>query len=438
MTRSAIFLLAALAAGSGLLAAPRHASAPAVPAAPRVPGPGAVEPPAGATVATAAGDLQRLLDDPQGPREVWIKGRVVGDVVVRRPVALRGAPGAVLQGSGHGTVLGIEADDVLVEDLVVRGSGRRHTAEDAGVKAKGARVVVRRLRVEDSLFGVALGPCPACRLEDTTVVGPGGEGELRGDGIKLWEAHDAVVRGCRMERSRDLVVWYSRRVRLEDNEVVGSRYGSHFMYAHDAHVVRGRLVDNVVGVFVMYSNRVTIEDSLLAGARGPAGVGVGFKESDRVELRRNRIVANTTGAYFDRTPRSPSEPVVLEQNLLAINDVGFRFHGADEGITLRDNDFHRNAVVAEVEGGGNALGARFEGNHWSDYAGYDLDGDGQGDVPFEVRRLSGELTDARPTLRLFQGTAALLTIDAVAQAVPVLSRQLLLVDRSPRMQRRLP
>jgi nitrous oxidase accessory protein len=87
--------------------------------------------------------------------------------------------------------------------------------------------------------------------------------------------------------------------------------------------------------------------------------------------------------------------------------------------------------VAEVEGGGDAMGVHFENNHWSDYAGYDLNGDGRGDVAFEVKQLSGELTDAHPTLKFFEGTASMGIVDAIAHAVPVLAAHRMLVDESP-------
>jgi nitrous oxidase accessory protein len=294
-------------------------------------------------------------------------------------------------------------------------------------------VRITRVAVEDALFGVTLEPCPGCVLDHVRVRGMADDPELRGDGIKLWESSDAVVRHCLVEDSRDLVVWYSRRVLLEDNVVRRSRYGTHFMYAHDSTVRGSRVESNVVGIFVMYSNRLHVEGNVLAGAGGPAGVGLGFKESDGVDVHDNWIVANTTGTYIDRTPRSPDAPVTFERNVLALNQVAVRLHSSEEGLTFRSNDFHQNVAVADVEGGGDALGVRFEGNHWTEYEGYDLDRDGRGDVAFEVKQLSSELTGTRPMLQFFTGTGAMGVIDAVAHAVPVLAAHRVLVDPHPAM-----
>jgi nitrous oxidase accessory protein len=287
------------------------------------------------------------------------------------------------------------------------------------------------VRIEETLFGVVLHECRRCAIERVSVQGWGDDAELRGDGIKLWESNDSVVRGARVDRSRDVVVWYTRRAVLEDNVVTGGRYGTHFMYAHDCVVRRSRFERDVVGVFVMYSMRLRVEANVLAGARGAAGVGLGFKDSDAVQATRNWIVANTTGIYLDNTPRTPAETVEIGDNLLALNDLGLRLHSPESGLVVRGNDLHQNAAVVEADGGGDALSADVRNNRFSDYEGYDLDGDGKGDVAYEVKALSSELADARPAVKLFSGTAAMGIVDAVARGVPVLSAKTLLVDAAP-------
>jgi nitrous oxidase accessory protein len=266
-------------------------------------------------------------------------------------------------------------------------------------------------------------------------VGFGDDAELRGDGVKLWEAHDSVVRGCIIEHARDLVVWYTRRATLEDNVVTGGRYGTHFMYAHDSVVRRSRFEKNVVGIFVMYSMRLRVEDNILAGARGAAGIGLGFKDSDGVQVKRNWIVANTVGTYLDNTPRTPADPVGYDDNLVALNDVAMRLNTSESGLTFRGNDFHQNAVMIEVDGGGDAMFVAMRGNHYSDYEGYDLDKDGVGDVAYEVKALSSELTESRPVLKFFHGTAAMSLVDVVARAMPMLASHKLLVDPAPLAKR---
>jgi len=397
-------------------------------------GPIAQRIPPGAVVARDSAELKTLLADAAGPSEIWLRAaRYDGDFVISRRVSLHGERGAELVGTGQGTVLRILADEASVDNLLITRSGQRHTAEDAGIQAKGRGIQIRHVRVQESLFGISLGPCPGCVLEHSEVQGPREDVPLKGDGIKLWESNDAVVRQCLVEHVRDVVVWYSRRVQLEGNTVRHSRYGSHFMYAHDAIVRDNHIESNVVGIFVMYSARLQLHNNVLAGARGAAGVGIGFKESDAIEAHGNWIVANTTGVYLDETPRSEGVPVRFAGNHFALNDVALRFHGVRAPLEFTANAFEHNVTLVDVEGGGDALAAKLERNHFSDYAGYDLDHDGLGDVAYQVKRLSGDWVSAHPTLAFFHGTAAMSLLDAVATAVPVFASRLLIEDKTPRI-----
>ncbi len=438
--RRAALFVAALGIAGAALTRPRKAVSQEPSRPPEQAGPVVRPLPAAATIAHDAAELERLLADPQGPRQIGLVDRVYrGDFVVRRPLTLSGSGHTVLEGSGHGTVVSIESDDAALENVSVRRSGRRQTSEDAGIRAKGARIRISSVSVEDALFGITLGPCPHCVVERARVTGlSGDDAEVRGDGIKLWEASDSVVRQSVVEGARDVVVWYSKRVAFEENTVRHSRYGIHFMYAHDSVVKGSRIENNVVGIFVMYSSRLHVQHNVLMGARGPAGMGIGFKESDGVLLEDNWVVGNTTGVYLDRTPRSAAQPVTFQRNLLALNDVALGFLGAEAGLTFAHNDFHENLALCEYESEGQPLQARFEHNHWSEYAGYDLNHDGIGDVPFEVKQLSRELSDGTPSLRFFQGTAAFAVIDAIAHVAPVLASRTLLVDVAPATESPLP
>lgn len=399
-------------------------------------GPRRIAIPASANVAHDEQQLRTWLDDPLGPVDIWLPEQVFrGDWQIRRTVHLHGSgPGTVLQGSGTSTVIDVQAEGSSLENFRVVGTGNRHTQEDSAVKLRGRANRIERLFLDRVLFGASLQMCHDCQIERVHVVGRDGEAEMRGDGIKVWESHGSTVRHCLVERSRDLVVWYSRHVTLDGNVVRDSRYGTHFMYAHDAVVRNSAVVDNVVGIFVMYSERMHVEGNVLAGARGAAGIGLGLKDSDDVRVTGNWLVGNTAGLYLDQSPRSADRPLRVSGNVVALNHIGMRMHAQPTGVYMTGNDLYENAETAEVDGGGDATSAVWSRNYWSDYAGFDLDGDGTGDVAWQIKRLSTELTDSRPMLKLLRGTAALATLDGVARAVPVLASKLLLSDPLPAMK----
>jgi nitrous oxidase accessory protein len=89
----------------------------------------------------------------------------------------------------------------------------------------------------------------------------------------------------------------------------------------------------------------------------------------------------------------------------------------------------------QVAGRGDARQARWRANEFDDYAGYDLDGDGAGDVPYELRSLASDLVAERPALAFFRGTPAFALAEAIGRIVPVFEPRLVLNDPEPRMRR---
>jgi nitrous oxidase accessory protein len=356
-------------------------------------------------------------------------------VVLDKPVTLWGTPDAwVVSGGGSGSVISIRSPHVKVLGLSVDGSGGSYEREDAAISVQGDDVRVQGVHIENAVFGVLANQVHRLVLADNDIRGqadaPRG---VRGDGIRLWETYDSQVLRNHLRDGRDLVVWYSPHNLFVDNVVEAGRYGTHFMHASDNVVRRGRFWGNVVGIFVMYSHRITIEDSELVDCSAAGGMGVGIKDSGDVVVRNSQFVHNTSAIYVDNSPSAIDERNLLQQNRFRLNDVAIVFHGNTRGNALRANDFASNREQAVVEGGGDALAASFVGNRFDDYAGYDLDHDGSGDVPYELRSLSAQLSSSHHELSFFRGTAAEFVIEALGRIVPLFAPKTILVDERPRI-----
>jgi nitrous oxidase accessory protein len=417
---------------SGLALAQEHALA-----VPPTVGPRGVPIPSGPPLrlhVEAGESVQAALDRATPGSVVTLAAAVFRErVIVDRPLTLAGQPGAVLSGSGVGTVLTIAADDVRVADLRVTGSGDHGYEDDAGVVVSGQHFELQRLEVQATYTGIDLRRAHHGVVEGCVVRGdrtrPFG---LRGDGIRLWESDHNRVQDNRLESVRDLVVWYSEHNTLADNVVTDSRYGTHLMHASGNHIERNSYDRDVVGVFVMYSADVRIAGNRVIEARGEAGVGLGFKESDRIEVLDNVLVGNTTGIYLDTTPHAQHGAALFRGNLIGANEVGVRLHGPSQGARFEDNTFLSNGLPLEVDGRADTAAITFDGNAWSDYAGYDLDGDGTGDLPYEARSVTGRLTERRPSLAYFTGTPAAALLELLARAFPMFAPPPLAVDPHPR------
>jgi nitrous oxidase accessory protein len=384
------------------------------------------------------GELPRAVDAAAaGDRLCLAAGAHRGPVRVERPLWIWGPPDAVVSGPGAGSVVTFErgAAGSRLEGLTVTGLGTSFDREGAAVLVRADEVVVEGIAVEEAVFGVLVERARRVIVRRVTIRGQDGPSlGLRGDAIRLWETRGSLVEDNRVQGARDIVCWYSTGNRIAGNRFEGGRYGTHLMYSHDTVVEGNVFADNTVGVFVMYSRGVTIRKNRVSGSAGAAGMGIGLKDSGNITVEDNVLVDDTVGMYFDSSPVQQNHANRVAGNLFAGCDAGVVFLGGARGNTFEGNRFIKNRAHVRVDGGGDALAARWDGNRWDDYAGYDLDRDGIGDVRYELRRLSEDLVRAHPDLRLFQGMPALGLIDAAGRLLPLYEPKLVLVDARPRVR----
>lgn len=381
----------------------------------------------------AAGESLQAAIDSDATALCLEPGRYAGPVRIGRAVTVWGPRDAVI--AGGGTIVQMSAGQLL--GVTVNGHGGSFDALDAAVKVTGADVRVEGVEITDAAYGILVE-----KSERVAVIGNHVHGDretalgLRGDTIRLWETRDSVVDGNLVEDGRDVVVWYSRSNHIEHNRILRGRYGAHFMYSHD-NVVRGNeLRGGVVGIFAMYSRGLDIEDNTIVDAAGAAGMGIGLKESGNLVVARNTLVHDEVGLYIDTSPLQLGDTLAITSNTLALDQVGLVFHASGHRMQIADNDFADNETQVRVDGGGNATDVDWHGNYFDDYAGYDLDNDGVGDISYELRSASGQLISQHGDVALFRGTPALALVDAASHLDPLFQPELVLADPRPRMEAR--
>jgi nitrous oxidase accessory protein len=383
----------------------------------------------------AGSRLQPLLDAARpGAALCLAPGSYAGPLRIGADVTVWGPRSATIHSSGEGTTVRLEADGAALLGVTVDGSGGRYDLLDAAVHVQGDGVRVEGIRVGNAVFGILVERSERARVRGNEVRGdPAQTLGLRGDGIRLWETYDSRIEDNVVRDSRDVVVWYSSRNRIEGNVIEGGRYGTHLMYSHQNRIAGNRYRGNVTGVFLMYSREIELVDNVLADSAGAAGFGLGLKESGDVHVARNLFLHDAVGVYCDTSPLYEDDRNVYEDNVFRFGEAGVVFHSSESRNAFRRNDFRDNQDPIRVEGRGDALGVEWRGNYFDDYAGYDLDGDGVGDVPYELRSLVSDLVSETPALAFFRGTPALALAEMVGRIVPILEPRQLLVDPAPRM-----
>ncbi|RME70486.1 MAG: heme ABC exporter ATP-binding protein CcmA, partial [Chloroflexi bacterium] len=362
-----------------------------------------------------------------------------GNFVIDKPLTLEGVDWPVLDGQNQGNVLEVnQAPDVTIRGLVIRNSGARLDKENAGIAVdKSPHLRVEQNRLENVLFGVYIKDSPDSRIAYNTVGAKDLPVPARGDAIRVWYSEKAQVIGNRVDRGRDVVLWYNNGAVIRDNVITNGRYGLHFMYCDDNLVENNWIEGNSVGAFLMYSRRLTLRHNVFARNRGPSGYGIGLKDMDGVEATDNLFSSNRVGIYFDNSPWSVDVRQHFTRNAFVNNDIGLLFNPS-----VKRNYFSRNSFIDNLEqvgltGSGTFEGNGFtvngQGNFWSDYTGYDADGDGLGDLPYVSKSLFENMMDRTPALRLFQLSPAQQAVELAAKAFPIFQPRPKFTDDAPLM-----
>lgn len=391
------------------------------------------EPPA---IERPMSDVEDLIADARAGSEVVVPpGVYMGNLVIDAPLTLSGGGRVILDARGSGTVIEIRSPDVVIRGFTVRNSGDDVTSEPAGIRALAGPVRIENNIVLETLFGIDLRESPGSVIRANRVRGKDLDAGRRGDGIRLWWSHDCTIEDNVVSRSRDMVFWYSENLRITRNRVSDSRYGLHFMYSHDTILSGNDLERNSVGIYLMYSNRISLTENMMRSNRGASGYGVGLKDCDDILITRNALLANRVGAYIDNSPSSVDSSGLFESNMIAFNEIGILATPNTHDNVFTQNTIIENEEAAATHGRGQLTSNLFArdgvGNFWSDYAGFDHDADGIGDLPHEPRSLFGVMLAREPNLRLFVHSPAQRAIEFTARALPELRPKATLIDPAP-------
>jgi len=361
-----------------------------------------------------------------GDRVVLPTGDWPGPAVIRTALTL-GSEGGVLVGGDTGDALRIQAAGAVVDGLQVRHSGRDLATSDScirlGPQATGA--VVRRSTVTDCLFGIYVDQAAQARIEDNQVQGIVGENPSRkGNGVHLFDGTGLVVRGNTITDARDGVyVSATEDSLIADNVASHLRYGIHYMYSYDNTIRGNRISACTGGIALMESKRLVVEDN---ESTDNVKQGILFRDVQYSRIAGNRVLRNGEGLFFF----SALDDEIVD-NVIAGNQIGARIWAGTERNIVRGNSFIGNAQqVYYVASADQRWEGESGGNYWSDYLGWDQDGDGHGDRPYQVDSLVSGLLYQTPAAVLLLNSPTLEILSHLQRQLPAL-RVPTIIDLSP-------
>ncbi|HKA36071.1 MAG TPA: nitrous oxide reductase family maturation protein NosD [Thermoanaerobaculia bacterium] len=416
LSKAALAAAAVLALAGGILPAraDEMAAAPAAGVEGR-PAPADASPLQARVDAAAPGSLVEV-----GP------GTYAGDLVLDKPLTLRGLGRPLLLGSGKGSVIRVRAGGVTVEGFAIDGRGTGDLMRDtSGVHVAAPGATVRDCRISGTLFGIYLREAPGAAIENCEIRGiPGKDPGEKGSGIHVWNTDGFRLAGNSISGVRDgFYIQSSSHGTIRGNSARDLRFGLHYMFSDD-NVFEDNLFENgAAGTALMYSKRIVFRRNRFLHNRGFASVGLLLKACDEVTADSNLLADNARGIFLES-----STSCVFRGNVVAASDTAIVLYDSCSGIEFSGNSFVANQTPLTLVG--RRTDTRFEGNYWSANDEPDLDGDGRCDRPYRLSSVFDHFRGNLTAADLFTQGFAAAALGAAERAFPVLD-PLPVEDRSP-------
>ncbi len=382
----------------------------------------------------AAQPLQPWLDTAlPGARIRLPAGIYQGPAVISKPLTLEGDGQVIVDAGGHGTVLTIQADGVTLRGLTLRASGNSHDQLDSGLMAEGKNLLIENNVIEDVLFGISLHKTGDSVVRGNRIRSRAVDPADRGDGLRLWYSSHNRIESNDIAQIRDVTVTNSPHNRFSGNTIRDSRRAFNFLFAHRSLVDRNHLEQNSTGIIALNSDGLTIRNNRILHAMDASGAGIALKETSAALVIGNEIVHCAHGIMAD-SPMNPLNRIVFIDNYVAHNITGVYFYGAKGGHIAIGNTFRSNLWPVTIIGDGDPLDDTWLGNYWDGYEGFDQDGDGFGDRPYELLAYADRIWLETPAARFFRNSPVLELLDFLERLAPFSAPTLILRDSAPRMK----
>ncbi len=384
-----------------------------------------------ATVHVRAGESIQAAIDRAAPGDMVTieRARYVENLRIGKALTLRGLNRPTLSGGLRGDTIRIAAEDVTIEGLIVADSGDSLRDQNAGIYVTPGshRTTVRNCDLSYNLFGLWIEQANDVLVENNLITGKRDyQSSQRGNGIQLYNTRRAKIIGNNIGFVRDaLYVDVSHDALFRDNKLHHSRYGTHYMNAYDNVWEGNDTWMNRGGLALMEVRRITVRNNR-AWANSDHGIMLRTIQDSVVE---NNIVAGNQRGFFIYD----AEYNTLRGNAVIDNVVGVHLWAGSKNNEIEGNDFIANREQVRYVGARDMPWGTKDGNYWSNYLGWDRNGDGIGDVQYEANDLVDRLSWRHPMMKLLLASPAVQTLRLVGQQFPLL-RAPSIVDPKPRMQ----
>ena len=356
------------------------------------------------------------------------RGHYPAQLIIDKPLHLKGINRPTLDGEYKADVIRIRASDVVIEGFIIRNSGNDLTAQHAGIYLQPGsdRIRIHNNTINYTLFGIWIEKCASVEVSNNIITGMRDrDSAQRGNGIQLYNSRYAQVTGNHISFARDgIYVDLSHHAVFRNNKLHHLRYGTHYMNSNDNLWENNETYSNRGGLALMEVKRQTVRNNR---AWGNSDHGIMLRTIQDSVIENNVVADNGRGFFI-----YDAEYNILRNNLIINNRTGIHLWAGSYRNDVDGNDLINNRQQIKYVASRDEIWGKQTGNYWSNYIGWDRNGDGIGDVAYEANDLVDHLTWKYPAAKLLMNSPAVQTLRLVSAQFPLL-RSTSIVDQHPRM-----
>lgn len=313
-------------------------------------------------------------------------------LIIDKPLTLLGEGLPIIDGEFESGIFEIRSDSVILDGLQIQKVGVSYTKDFAAILInRSQNFEIRNCVLKDVFFGILIEKSHYGKISDNKISSQAVEQYNSGNGVHGWHCTNLEIMNNELSNLRDgIYLEFVNESKIYNNISHNNlRYGLHFMFSNHDEYYDNVFTQNGAGVAVMFSKFIDMQRNHFYMNWGTASYGLLLKEIYDAEIENNIFEENTIGIFVEGSTR-----INYLRNDFKRNGWAVKIAGGCYTNKFSENNFLNNSFDVSYNTKMNDNG--FEGNFWSSYAGYDLDKDGIGDVPYRPVKLFSYVVNRTP------------------------------------------
>ncbi|MBK7965719.1 MAG: nitrous oxide reductase family maturation protein NosD [Bacteroidetes bacterium] len=349
-----------------------------------------------------------------------------GNIFIEKSLSLFAKGEVVIDGEFKCEVITVKSSHVHIKGFHIKNSSNLSSIDIAGIKVLASHhVIIEYNQVEKCSFGIYLSNTKHCIVKHNIISGNVLAETNIGNGIHCWKADSNEIENNEITNQRDGIYFeFVTNTTINKNfSHHNLRYGLHFMFSHSNTYTANKFSKNGAGVAVMYSHHVTMKNNLFDYNWGASSYGLLLKDINDSDISGNIFSYNSAAIYMEGSNR-----VNMRNNTFSNNGWALRMQASCVDNIIEYNNFIGNTF--DVSTNGETQLSNFNANYWDKYEGYDLNRDGEGDIPYRPVSLFSVIVEQLPPSLLLIRSFMVYLLDKAEKIIPSLTPEYL-IDNKP-------